>query len=116
MSIVIFLNKINKKITIPHEKIKYPLTNEIKKFIDVNSIDMDIDELILVQESIKPFIIYTNTRWNSYNNHYIHESTSDNYYIIEPGHYYYIKKGIDIYSNEDNTNQIKNNIKCCKVD
>lgn len=111
ISLIIFLIILLKKpesIKVFGNEIKCPLTSDYQKYINKNSFITNLDDLISTQESIKPFVFYTHKRWNVYNNTYIHDTSLDNYYIVEPGYYYYINGPINIYSDKDKTGCQKN--------
>jgi hypothetical protein len=111
ISLIIFLIILLKKPEAEKvfgNEIKCPLTSGYEKHINKNSFITNLDDLISTQESIKPFVFYTYKRWNVYNNTYVHDTSLDNYYIVEPGYYYYINGPVHIYSDKDNTEDQKN--------
>ncbi len=90
--IIISYSIYNYHITITPGIIKYPLGTLDKWYLKLHSTNETINNL----ENQK-ILFYTNTRWSTKNNNYIHLIDTDKYYIIEPGYYYNLDENYKMY-------------------
>jgi len=72
-------------LKLDENKIKYHMDKTCKSLINNSGINLDN-----LEKHNSNFVFYTDTNWNAHSCTYIHDSNSDNYYIVEPGYYYYI--------------------------
>ena len=91
--IIVYIYFKKDKLNFNNDVIKYKCTSNFKyttvKLSDIKEFD----------------IFFTPKRWSTKNNNYI--LFKDNYYIIEPGYYYYINNCKMIVNNDINVNLIK---------
>lgn len=84
------------KIYLSDEIIKYSMSDQDKKFLNMYSINS-----ILKLNNLTN-LFYTDTKWSLKNNNYIF--FNERYYIIEPGYYYYLnKQNYKLTINNENT-------------
>ena len=85
------------KIYLSDEIIKYSMSDQDKKFLNMYSTNSN-----LKLNNLEINLFYTNTKWSIKNNNYIF--FNERYYIIEPGYYYYLnKQNYKLTINNENT-------------
>ena len=90
-SIIKFILISNHKIFIENSVVKYPLTQTDKDYFKRYSIKGKLFD--------NHKIFYTKCKWSTKNNNYI--LFKDDYYIIEPGYYYYINENCKTFYNKN---------------
>ena len=81
------------KIYTDNLKIKYPLDGRNLEYLKKYSKPKDIFDC---QDND---IFYTTKQWSTKNNNYL--QFNERYYIIEPGYYYYIQPGTQLFLNNN---------------
>ena len=77
------------KLNVSKNIIKNNLMSMDKKFFDIFSDEIEIKKLS--EDGISKVLFYTETPWNTQNNHnYIWDTLKDRYYIIDSNYYYYL--------------------------
>jgi len=75
------------KLYLSNEIVKYPLRGKDLEYLKTYSYESS--------ELVQYDVFYTTTEWSTKRNNYL--SFKDDYYIIEPGYYYYYIPGVDLF-------------------